>query len=123
MHGLLVDIETGKVEWLVNGYQTLEMMGPRMGEMAKSTGHSMDALKSLGDFELGEMKFPEGKIGETVAHAADWLSGKTPPPATPPPPSAPPAKPAAPPKLPLPPPIRFKSVSTRDRSNPEGDYL
>ncbi len=24
VHGLLVDIETGKVEWLVNGYQTLE---------------------------------------------------------------------------------------------------
>ena len=27
VHGLLVDIETGKVEWLVNGYQTLDTMG------------------------------------------------------------------------------------------------
>jgi hypothetical protein len=55
---------------------------------------------------MGEMKFPEGKIGETAAHAADWLSGKTPPPATQRPQSAPEAKPATPPKIPLPPPIR-----------------
>ena len=27
VHGLLVDIETGKVEWLVNGYQTLDSDG------------------------------------------------------------------------------------------------
>ncbi len=108
VHGLLVDTQTGRVEWLVNGYQTIETMGSRMEEMTKSTGRTMDAMKPLGDFDIGEMKFPEGKIGETVTKARDWLSGNIPPPATHPPPSAPAAKPATPPRIPLPPPIRPK---------------
>jgi carbonic anhydrase len=108
VHGLLVDIETGRVEWLVNGYQTLEAMGPRLEEMMKSPGHSVDALKSIGDFAMGEMRFPEGKIGETVTQTEDWLSGKVQPPAAQPPPSVPGAKPATPPRIPLPPPIRPK---------------
>src|SRR5271166_3440550 len=29
VHGLLVDIETGRVEWLVNGYQALDLMSAR----------------------------------------------------------------------------------------------
>jgi hypothetical protein len=33
----------------------------------------VDALKSLSDFQIGEMKFPETKIGETVVQAQDWL--------------------------------------------------
>src|ERR1035438_811611 len=47
VHGLLVDIETGKVEWLVNGYQTLETRGASMNEVATSAGHTLDAMKSL----------------------------------------------------------------------------
>ena len=76
VHGLLVDIETGKVEWLVNGYQTLDTMGTRLNEVVASAGHTLDALKSLTDFEIGGIKFPETKIGETVTKAEDWLSGK-----------------------------------------------
>src|ERR1035438_10396268 len=53
VHGLLVDIETGKVEWLVNGYQTLDIMGARLNEAAASAGHTLDAMKSLTDFEIG----------------------------------------------------------------------
>ena len=109
VHGLLVDIETGRVEWLVNGYQTLETMGTRLEEMVKSAGHTVDALKSIGDFAMGEMKFPEGKIGETVTKAADWLSGKIQPPAAQPPQSLPEAKPAPPP---IPPRIRLYKGST-----------
>ena len=30
-------------------------------EPAKATGHTLDAMKSLGDFEFGEIKFPEQK--------------------------------------------------------------
>src|SRR2546427_1216372 len=76
VHGLLVDIETGKLEWLVNGYQSLETIGSRWEEFVKSAGHTVDALKSLTDFNIGEMKFPETKIGETVTKAEDWLSEK-----------------------------------------------
>jgi carbonic anhydrase len=111
VHGLLVDIETGKLEWLVNGYQTLESMGPRWNEVVKSASQSFDALKSLADFKIGDMKFPSTRIGEAVARAGERASEelgkmeiKTP--APPPPPAAPP--PAPPPKIPLPPPFRPK---------------
>ena len=76
VHGLLVDIETGKVEWLVNGYQTLDTMGTRWKETLASADQTVDALKSLTDFEIGGIKFPETKIGEAVTKAEDWLSGK-----------------------------------------------
>jgi carbonic anhydrase len=76
VHGLLVDIETGKLEWLVNGYQNLETLGARWNEAVKSAGHTVDALKQLEDFKIGEMKFPETKIGATISHAGDWLSQK-----------------------------------------------
>ncbi len=76
VHGLLVDIETGKLEWLVNGYQTFAAVSDKWNEVVKSAGHTVDALKGLGDFQIGEMKFPETKIGETVLKAEDWLSKK-----------------------------------------------
>jgi carbonic anhydrase len=101
VHGLLVDIETGKVEWLVNGYQTLDIMGARLNEVAPSAGHTLDALKSLTDFEIGGIKFPETKIGDTVTKAEDWLSGKVRELEGNPSPAAPGAQPATPPKIPV----------------------
>src|SRR6266851_9672949 len=32
VHGLMVDIQTGKLDWLVNGYQALELMSSQPGE-------------------------------------------------------------------------------------------
>src|SRR5947209_3064235 len=58
VQGLLVDIETGKVEWLVNGYQNVGMSVPAWTDVVKSAGHTVDALKSLAEFKIGEMKFP-----------------------------------------------------------------
>src|SRR6266404_4621217 len=69
VHGLLVDIQTGKLEWLVNGYQALEIAGSRWNEMVRVAGQTVDALKPLADFHIGEMKFPENKIGEIVSQA------------------------------------------------------
>jgi len=74
VHGLLVDITTGKLEWLVNGYQTFATMSGRWNEAVKSAGETVDKLKSLADFQIGEMKFPETRIGEVVTKAGDWLS-------------------------------------------------
>ena len=107
VHGLLVDTGTGKLDWLVNGYQTLDTLGSRWQEVVKSAGHTVDALKSLTDFKIGEMKFPETKIGEIVTRGENWLSEQVHqigahPLATP----AEPQAPATPPKIPQPPPIR-----------------
>lgn len=103
VHGLMVDIETGKLEWIVNGYQNWNTMGERWNEAVKSAGQTLDALKSFADFKIGEMKFPETKIGETVTKAANWaeqkieqLEVKTPSE----------GEAGVPPKIPLPPPIR-----------------
>ena len=76
--------------------------------LVQGAAQSFDALKNLGEFKIGEMKFPEAKIGELASQAGNWLDQHLQrvenPPAqvpTPPPPS-----PAPPPKIPLPPPIR-----------------
>lgn len=115
VHGLLVDTETGRLEWLVNGYQGLESLSSRWSDLVRSAGQTIDALKPLTDFKIGEMKFPDTKIGEIVSHAEDYLKEKlaslpTQPPPPPPPPVAPP--PIAP-KLPLPPPLRPKILTQK----------
>src|ERR1035438_4781800 len=76
-------------------------MRTRLNEVAASAGHTLDALKSLTDFEIGGIKFAESKIGDTVTKAEDWLSGKLGEIESPPSPSAPSAQPATPPKIPM----------------------
>jgi carbonic anhydrase len=73
VHGLLVDTETGKLDWIVNGYQTLEMAASHPVAPANLIGQMTD---KLGHFNIGEMKFPEAKIGELAAHAEDWMKQK-----------------------------------------------
>lgn len=76
VHGLLLDIQTGRLEWLVNGYQQWATMSDKWNDVMRSGGETVDKLKSLADFNIGEMKFPETKIGETVVKATDWLAHK-----------------------------------------------
>jgi len=142
VHGLLLNIENGQLDWVDNGYQTLETAASQHREPAKSIGQ---ALESLGNFNIGEMKFPEGKIGEFATKASDWLAQeaakveptvaetmqKVAPVAvsvqniagqvaafaqkTWPRPPGQGQQPAAPPKIPLPPPIRPKIIQPRNK--------
>jgi carbonic anhydrase len=114
VHGLLVDIVTGKLEWLVNGYENWGSVAGQWNQAVKSAEQTVDMLKSLPEFKIGELKFPETKIGEAVARGGDWLEKKlgeleikqaSSAAPTPPPPMEP-AKPAVPPKIPVPPPMR-----------------
>ena len=68
-----------------------------MNESVASASHRPDTLKSLTDVEIGGIKFPDMKIGDTVTKAEDWLSGKLREIES----KLPPAAPAAPPKIPL----------------------
>lgn len=113
VHGLLVDTNTGKLDWVVNGYQNLDKLSSRWNQVVQCAGQTVDALKPLTDFKIGEMKFPETKIGEVVTRAEDYLKEKVaslqvepPPPPAPPPPLS--AAPPVPPRLPLPPRLRPK---------------
>jgi carbonic anhydrase len=75
VHGLMVDIGTGKLEWIVNGYQTLETAtAPPARTAAGLAGEELDAMKNFAEFKIGEMKFPETKIGELATEGKDWLA-------------------------------------------------
>lgn len=63
VHGLLVDIGTGKLDWVVNGYEN----GLAPADAAKSITLPIGSPGSMGDFNLGEMKFPDMKIGDAAA--------------------------------------------------------
>ena len=76
VHGLLLDIATGKLEWLVNGYQAWATMSDQWNDVVRSAGETVDKLKALADFNIGEMKFPETMIGESVTKTTDWLAQK-----------------------------------------------
>lgn len=73
VHGLLMNTETGQLDWVVNGYQTLETAGVRAQTPPKP---AEQIIGKLHDFAFGEMKFPEAKIGEMAAKAEDWMKQK-----------------------------------------------
>lgn len=73
VHGLLIDIDTGRLEWLVNGYQTLGTAPSPVAQLVQTAESTLDALKPLTGFHLGEMKFPESKIGEFATTVADEI--------------------------------------------------
>jgi carbonic anhydrase len=77
VHGLLLNIETGELDWIVNGYQTLDTMVSHLNEPIGPGGSVPDMLKSMPAFQIGEMKFPEAKIGDLATKAQDWLSKQT----------------------------------------------
>jgi carbonic anhydrase len=66
VHGLLIEIDTGRLEWLVNGYQTLGSAPSALNQLVQRAESTFDALKPLAGFNLGEMKFPDLKIGEVA---------------------------------------------------------
>jgi carbonic anhydrase len=82
VHGLLVDIQNGRLEWIVNGYQALSTA---TSEMAPALAHGTslsNPLAALEEFKLGEMKFPDFKIGESISAEAALVAHKTESPAT-----------------------------------------
>jgi len=64
VHGLLIDTESGKLDWVVNGYETLPThIQPSMPKLDFA---ALGTVGSFKDFEMGEMKFPEMKIGDAA---------------------------------------------------------
>jgi hypothetical protein len=105
----MIDTGTGKLDWAVNGYETWSMPAKSdVIDFAKSSGTTIGSPGSLGDFHYGEMKFPDGKIGDA---AMAFVPASAKPAATPTPPPLPSMKPQSPPplkpaKVNAPPPIR-----------------
>jgi hypothetical protein len=76
--------------------------------VVKSAGETVDALKHFAEFKIGELKFPETKIGEIATKLEDWVS-KTSGAAA----SAPASSPPVPPKIPMPPPLKPRIILRR----------
>ena len=130
VQGLLVDVQSGKLEWIVNGYDALERPSAAPASLNLPTlGGVVEELASKAGFNFGEMKFPETKIGEIASTAMQSLSAaksEAAPqapigtPAPPPPPAPTPKPPPLPPPpgraraVPIPPPIRLYT-GDRDR--------
>lgn len=76
VHGLLLDLSTGRLEWVVNGYDALQLQAPAglPGGAPATAGDALGSLGSFKDFVMGEMKFPETKIGELAAQAGQQIS-------------------------------------------------
>jgi len=77
VHGLLLDLQTGKLDWVVNGYDTLQAVAPQgvpERVAAPKPGEAMESLGAFKDFAMGEMKFPEMKIGEMATQVGNVLS-------------------------------------------------
>ena len=74
VHGALLDLATGRLELLVNGYQTLaaatsdpRSAGAKTGTSTPAAAPARPASESPAGLPLGEMKFPELKIGEAAS--------------------------------------------------------
>lgn len=77
VHGLLLDVETGKLEWVVNGYETLlthTAAGLPGSGLQQKIGAALESFGAFKDFAMGELKFPEMKIGEAATHVESELS-------------------------------------------------
>ncbi len=78
VHGLLLEMATNRIEIIVDGHQALETAASGPGRVASAVRQAeataTDLLAHLPDFKLGEMKFPESKIGEGLRTAEQWLA-------------------------------------------------
>jgi hypothetical protein len=63
VHGLLIDIQSGKLEWVVNGYETLATAVSSVSSSARIRDEG-DMVASLPKFNIGDMNFPDIKIGD-----------------------------------------------------------
>jgi carbonic anhydrase len=100
VHGLIVDVVTGKLDWVVNGYEAMERAITTASISVPGADNNLMSGGGLSDFNFGEMKFPDTKIGEIVTQIPAVSAPVNPAPASPPP------VPPIPPAIPIPPPLR-----------------
>jgi carbonic anhydrase len=111
VHGLILDVESGRLEWLVNGYEQLGRSAPATSALVEKLENLKEEIGTLASFKLSDIKLPEVKIGELGTEAQKWreevqvigqdlkeaLHN-----------TISPESPAPPPRIPIPPPIQGK---------------
>ncbi len=73
VHGLMLDLTTGRVECVANGYEvTPIVVAGKAGELFATAQQTLGKLAAIGTAGQ-ELKLPTAKIGEYVSTAEDWL--------------------------------------------------
>ncbi len=67
VHGLLVDIQTGALEWLVNGYEVLD-------QHHAAPEARPDAMPPILQAANGELIFPNTKLGDVTSNTDQMIS-------------------------------------------------
>ncbi|MBI5380955.1 MAG: hypothetical protein HZA31_03550 [Opitutae bacterium] len=73
VHGLLIDLKTGRLESVVNGYEPVATTAQPANPIFQKAERTLDAFAQIGDFATNELNLPAAKIGEAVKTAHDWL--------------------------------------------------
>ncbi len=74
VHGLMVDIESGRLEWLVNGYQDLGKLPAAESPVLQKLEQVQEIIGQIQSFSTGDSKLPEIKIGAMTLDPQKWLS-------------------------------------------------
>ncbi len=115
VHGLMIDTESGKLQWVVNGYETLERPGALTSESpsASARGNAIGEWAANNGLDIEQLKLGGTQIGQAAAKIGELPSPrevvaaleKPPPPGAPAVAQIPQPAPAPPPRpIPAPPP-------------------
>jgi carbonic anhydrase len=67
VHGLVVDIQSGRLEWLVNGYQVLEAAAAQIAEAVNAPSLTMQAAFASPEHDAAVQKPGETKVADPVS--------------------------------------------------------
>ena len=74
VHGLLIDVATGRLESVVNGYDVSAPQLPgKVGDLLAKADHTLSTVARIGNMATEDLKLPAGKIGEFAETAHEWL--------------------------------------------------
>jgi carbonic anhydrase len=74
VHGLLIDIQSGRLEWVANGYETLVTVSAKAAVPTRSEiTFVASTIPELTPLKQDTVKLPTAGIGEKTANANQWL--------------------------------------------------
>ncbi|MCS7338886.1 MAG: hypothetical protein NZ739_11750 [Verrucomicrobiae bacterium] len=119
VHGLMVDLETGRLEWLVNGYESVKGVPDKISAGLEKAEQALSVLETVGKFAVGPVKFGETKLGEIVSGARSLLDKVEPLVSDEAAPKAEAEKPSEhPTDVSAPPPLQMRMRLRKDRNRP-----
>lgn len=67
VHGLMLDLANGQVNWVVNGYDNLDSIAGKLGNVLREAGSLKEAIGELGEAVSGALSSVSARIGEAPA--------------------------------------------------------